>query len=73
MNGFEVAKKLREKLELGKVVLVAMTGYGQESDNVDTSPHIGGNAVARSQTEAMTRLEYQQKIQPIGERPLTSL
>ena len=32
MNGFEVAKKVREELELGKVVLVAMTGYGQESD-----------------------------------------
>ena len=32
MNGFEVAKKVREELELGNVVLVAMTGYGQESD-----------------------------------------
>ena len=32
MNGFEVAKKVREEIELGKVVLVAMTGYGQEAD-----------------------------------------
>ena len=32
MNGFDVAKKVREEVELGKVVLVAMTGYGQESD-----------------------------------------
>ena len=34
MNGFEVAKKVRQELELGKVVLVAMTGYGQESDKL---------------------------------------
>lgn len=34
MNGFEVAKKVREELELGKVVLVAMTGYGQEADKM---------------------------------------
>jgi CheY-like chemotaxis protein/anti-sigma regulatory factor (Ser/Thr protein kinase) len=32
MNGFEVARKVRKELELGKVVLVAMTGYGQETD-----------------------------------------
>ena len=32
MDGFEVAKKVREELEIGKVVLVAMTGYGQDSD-----------------------------------------
>jgi len=32
MNGFEVAKKVRQETELNKVVLVAMTGYGQETD-----------------------------------------
>ncbi len=36
MNGFEVAKKVRNELELGNVVLVAMTGYGQESDKQST-------------------------------------
>ncbi len=32
MNGFEVAKRLREQPELSSVVLIAMTGYGQDSD-----------------------------------------
>jgi CheY-like chemotaxis protein len=32
MDGFEVAKRIRRKLELGNVVLVALTGYGQEAD-----------------------------------------
>jgi len=32
MDGFEVAKKLREQAIFKDVVLVAMTGYGQESD-----------------------------------------
>lgn len=32
MNGYEVAKRLRQQPGLGNVVLVAMTGYGQESD-----------------------------------------
>lgn len=32
MTGFEVAKEVREELELDKVVLVAMTGYGQQTD-----------------------------------------
>jgi CheY-like chemotaxis protein len=32
MNGFEVATKVRQDPELSQVVLVAMTGYGQESD-----------------------------------------
>lgn len=32
LNGFEVAKQLRQQPTLKKVVLVAMTGYGQESD-----------------------------------------
>lgn len=29
LNGFEVAKRLRQQPSLGKVVLVAMTGYGE--------------------------------------------
>ena len=32
MNGFDVARKIRQQLVLKDVVLVAMTGYGQESD-----------------------------------------
>jgi PAS domain S-box-containing protein len=32
MDGFEVAKKVREEPELSSVVLVALTGYGQETD-----------------------------------------
>jgi PAS domain S-box-containing protein len=32
LNGFEVAKRLRQQPTLKNVVLVAMTGYGQESD-----------------------------------------
>ena len=32
MDGFEVAKKVREELRLGNVVLVALTGYAQETD-----------------------------------------
>jgi CheY-like chemotaxis protein len=32
LNGFEVAKQLRHQPTLKNVVLVAMTGYGQESD-----------------------------------------
>ncbi len=29
MNGFDVAKRLREESSLANVVLVAMTGYGE--------------------------------------------
>jgi CheY-like chemotaxis protein len=32
LNGFEVAKQLRQQPGLQNAVLVAMTGYGQESD-----------------------------------------
>ena len=32
LNGFEIAKRIRQQPALQKVVLVAMTGYGQESD-----------------------------------------
>ena len=32
MNGYEVARRLREQPRLKDVVIVAMTGYGQESD-----------------------------------------
>jgi len=32
LNGFEVAKQLRQQPEFQKALLVAMTGYGQESD-----------------------------------------
>ena len=32
LNGYEVAKRLRQQPALQNVVLVAMTGYGQETD-----------------------------------------
>ena len=32
MNGYEVAKQIRQQPALKNSVLVAMTGYGQESD-----------------------------------------
>ena len=32
LNGFEVARRLRQQPALRKAVLVAMTGYGRESD-----------------------------------------
>lgn len=32
LNGFEVAKMLRQQPQLGDIVLVALTGYGQDSD-----------------------------------------
>ena len=32
MDGFEVAKKMREQAIFKEVALVAMTGYGQDSD-----------------------------------------
>jgi signal transduction histidine kinase/CheY-like chemotaxis protein len=32
LNGFEIAKRMRQQPILQKVVLVAMTGYGKESD-----------------------------------------
>jgi CheY-like chemotaxis protein len=32
LNGFEIAKRIRQQPALQNVVLVAMTGYGQESD-----------------------------------------
>lgn len=32
MNGYEVARWLRQRADLGGVLLIAVTGYGQESD-----------------------------------------
>ena len=32
LNGFEVAKRIRQQPTLKDIVLVAMTGYGQKSD-----------------------------------------
>ena len=32
LNGYEVAKRIREEVSLAGMVLVALTGYGQESD-----------------------------------------
>jgi CheY-like chemotaxis protein len=33
LNGFEVAKRIRQQPTLKSIVLVAMTGYGQDSDH----------------------------------------
>ena len=32
MNGYEVAKRIREQPQLQNVVLIALTGWGQEAD-----------------------------------------
>jgi CheY-like chemotaxis protein len=32
LNGFEIGKQLRQRPDLQNAVLVAITGYGQESD-----------------------------------------
>jgi two-component system CheB/CheR fusion protein len=32
MDGYEVARRLRERPEMEKVLLVALTGYGQDED-----------------------------------------
>jgi PAS domain S-box-containing protein len=42
LNGYEVAKQVRQRPELKSVVLVALTGYGQESDRT-TSMQAGFN------------------------------
>ncbi len=36
MSGYEVARRLRELFGLGDVVLVALTGWGQEDDRRKT-------------------------------------
>jgi signal transduction histidine kinase len=36
MDGYEVARRLRKEPELGNMVLVALTGYGQEEDRRKT-------------------------------------
>ncbi len=36
MSGHEVARKLRERPEFTNMVLVAMTGYGRESDRTQS-------------------------------------
>jgi CheY-like chemotaxis protein len=33
MNGHEVARRMREQPELKGMIIVAVTGYGQENDN----------------------------------------
>ena len=42
LNGYEVAKRIRQQTDLTGVVLVALTGYGQESDR-QTSLQAGFN------------------------------
>jgi CheY-like chemotaxis protein len=32
MDGYEVARRLQERSEMAKVLLVALTGYGQDED-----------------------------------------
>jgi CheY-like chemotaxis protein len=36
IDGFQVAKRIRQEASLKNVVLVALTGYGQESDRQRT-------------------------------------
>jgi CheY-like chemotaxis protein len=42
LNGYEVAKRIRQQPDLNNVVLVALTGYGQEADR-QTSLQAGFN------------------------------
>ena len=42
LNGYEVAKRIRQQPDLKNVVLVALTGYGQEADR-QTSLQAGFN------------------------------
>lgn len=43
MDGYEVARRCRQEPELQKMTLVAMTGYGQDSDR-QRSQEAGFNA-----------------------------
>ena len=43
MDGYEVAKRIRQQPFLQNVVLVAMTGYGQDTDR-QRSQEVGFNA-----------------------------
>ena len=43
MDGYEVARRCREQAELAQITLVAMTGYGQDSDR-QRSQEAGFNA-----------------------------
>ena len=69
LDGFEVAKRIRQEPLLHDIVLVAMTGYGQESDR----QHIAGSRVrslpgqARRLREGATNLGSS-----LGEGDLTS-
>ena len=42
LNGYEVAKRLRQHSELKHTVLIALTGYGQDTDR-QTSQQAGFN------------------------------
>jgi len=42
LNGYEVAKRIRQDPVFKNVVLIALTGYGQESDR-QTSEQAGFN------------------------------
>ena len=42
LNGYEVAKRLRQHSELKHTVLIALTGYGQDTDQ-QTSQQAGFN------------------------------
>jgi CheY-like chemotaxis protein len=32
MNGYELAQRVRQRPDLGRIVLVALTGYGRDED-----------------------------------------
>ncbi|MEJ7592254.1 MAG: response regulator [Planctomycetaceae bacterium] len=57
LNGYEVAKQIRQHPELKHVVLVALTGYGQDSDR-----HASGQAGFTYHLVKPARFEELQKI-----------
>ena len=57
LNGYEVAKQIRQHPDLKHVVLVALTGYGQDSDR-----HASGQAGFTHHLVKPARFEELQKI-----------
>ena len=39
LSGFEIAREIRSSLDLHGVILIALTGYGQEEDRRQTRAH----------------------------------
>jgi CheY-like chemotaxis protein len=69
LNGYQVAQRLREQPAMKQVVLIAMTGYGQESDRHQTQEagfdhHLVKPVEPQKLQELMARLVEQKKDVP---------